>query len=362
LTSSRRAFLAGLPLAACRPPGPRRPALTSRELAIYTFAGYLPPSVVAAFEKRTGVRATVATYENNEELMAALATRPTTYDVVFPSDYAVDILIRGRALRALEFDRIPNHVNIAPQLISPYYDPGTPGQQPKYSLPYLWGTTGIAYDRTRVVEAPRRWVDLWRPEFAGKLVLLDDAREMIGIGLVALGYRKNSVRPDEIAAARDKLKELAPHVVAFDANQGEDPLIAGDAVVGALFSGNAAAAQARSPNIVWRLPEEGAGIWFDNVAIPLLAPHADAGQAFVDFLLDGEQGAAVAAEHPFSVANNAALEWWRVHDAARYKRYTESNTTNPSAADVARAVPVKNVGPEASALYDAAWEAVKAAR
>lgn len=349
-------------------------APTSKEVNIYTFAAYIPEQVVRDFEKTTGITAHVSTYETNEELLASMASRPGGYDVIVPSDYAVEMLIDADALLPLDLSNIPNAGNIDPAYLHPYFDPGgtaTGGRNhqknEKFSLPYLWGTTGIAYDKTKVTPRLTSWNDLWRPELAGKLVLLDDAREMLGIAALASGLGKNETQPELIAIARDKLKSLAPGVVAFDANNGENLLIDGTATAGVFFSGNAALAQRANPNIEWVLPtdasgKDAAGIWFDNLAIPTKAAHPDSAAAFINFVLSAEAGAKIDADYPFSNPNLAALDWMRDHEKASYDAYRNSPTTSPSPTALAGALLVKNVGPEASANYERAWTEVKAAK
>lgn len=353
-------------LGAC---APAAQAPTSKEVNVYTFAAYIPDSVVRDFEAKSGIRANVSTYESNEEMLASLASRPAAYDVIVPSDYAVEMLIARDGLLPLDLSAIPNSGNIDPTYMHPYFDPGGSNiggrnhtKNDKFSLPYLWGTTGIAYDKTKVSPAPTSWNDLWRPDLAGKLVVLDDAREMIGIALLASGLGKNETQPELIDAARDRLKSLAPGVIAFDANNGENLIIDGTATVGVLFSGNAALAQRANPNIEWVLPTDGGGIWFDNLAIPVKAAHPDSAAAFIDFVLSAESGAKIDADYPFSNPNEAALAWMRDHDKAAYDAYRNSPTTSPSPTALAGTLLVKNVGPDASARYERAWNEVKAAK
>ena len=341
--------------------GPSETRLASSELHVYTFAGYIPNDLVSAFEAETGVKVAVSTYETNEELHAALQGRPTSYDLVVPSDYMVQILSKEHALRPLDLGHIPNYDNIERGFLTPYFDPGglvgARGRErsSKYSLPYLWGTTGIAYDTSKVSVPPARWSDLWRPEFRGHLLLLDDAREMVGIGLLANGHDKNTRSTEEIAAAGERLGDLVAGAVALDSNGGERVLGSGEATVGVMFSGNAALAQRTNPNIAWVYPQDGAGIWFDNLAIPAKAAHPDAAESFIHFLLDAEHAARIGRDFPYCNPNQAALHWLEANDKDAYAAWTHNPVTYPSAADIAGALPVKDVGVDAARAYDAAW-------
>lgn len=359
------AFLLLLWLVACRDGAPD---LVSTELNLYTFAAYVPADLLSDFSAQTGVALRQETYESNEEMLEGLAARPGYYDVIIPSDYAVEILINQRALLPLDLGRIPGYNNIARSFLNPYFDPGgtTGGRRPvlpnqKYSLPYQWGTTGIAYDATRVSAPITRWSDLWRPELAGHLVVLDDAREMLGLSLLTLGYDKNSVKAAELGAARDHLLRLAPGVIAIDSATPEEYLLSGEAWVAVVYNGNAALAARQNPNIVYVLPEEGAGIWFDNLAISADAPHPDAAYALIAFLLEPANSARITQEFPYSNPNDAALAYLREHDLAGYSAYMDSAATNPSPEVLAGARLVKNVGDATAALYDDYWADVKAA-
>lgn len=353
-------------LAAC---APKTPEVTSTELNLYGFTEYVPEEVIAGFEKDTGIKVNYQTYSTNEEMLAGLKDKPGKYDLILPSDYAVEQLINQNALLALDSETIPNYNNIDIAFLHPYFDPGgdTSGRRPvlrneKFSLPYLWGTTGIVYDKTKVSDPITSWADLWRPELAGHIVVLDDAREMMGIALLSLGYDKNETDPKRLAAARDKLIELAPGIVAFDADAPEDYLLSDKAWVGVMYNGNAALAERANPNLVYVLPEEGAGIWFDNMAIPADAPHADAALAFMNYVLEPANAALIIQAYPYSTPNRVALDYLEKNDAAFYNEYIASLASNPPQDALLGATLVKNLNPTASQLYEDYWATVKSSR
>lgn len=346
---------------------PSAPAVTSSELNLYAFSEYVPEALIAGYERETGVKVNLETYATNEEMLAGLRDKPGRYDLIFPSDYAVEELIASDALQPLDLELIPNYGNVDAAFLSPYFDPGgdTSGRRPvmrneKFSLPYLWGTTGIAYNKTQVTEPITRWEDLWRPELAGHIVVLDDSREMMGIALQTLGYDKNETSASRLAEARERLMALAPDIVAFDAETPEDYLLSGQAWVGVVYSGNAALAAASNPDIVYVLPEEGAGIWFDNMAIPLDAPHADAAVAFMNYALSAKVGAELVKVFPYSTPNTAALEYLKANDPQFYETYVSNPASNPSQDALLGAKLVKRVTQSAAELYERYWSDVKA--
>ncbi len=352
-------------LAAC---APAQPTLTSKELIIYSFSAYIPQTVIAGFETLTGVKVTLEEYASNEEMLAQLEAYPGKYDLIVPSDYTVELLIKQDQLRPIDLATVPNYNNIGSAFLSPYFDPGgaTGGRRSfatdnqKYSLPYQWGTTGIAYDPSKVNPPITSWSDLWRPELQGHLVVLDDARELVGTALLVLGHDKNSTDPAQIAAACDKLQQLAPGIIAYDSEQPEKALLTGEAWAGVVFNGNAALATRQNPAITYVFPAEGAGIWFDNLAIPLEAPHADAALAFISFALTAENGAEVTRQFPYSNPNRAALRYLEENDTTLYQQYQSSPASNPPLEAVNQAKPNKNLQAETSQLYLDCWQRVKA--
>lgn len=355
-------FVAIALLAACSAP----PTPISKELNLYTFAAYVPEELVNGFEQASGIKVTLTTYANNEEMLATLATNPTAYDLLIPTDYAVEILIKRNGLLPLDLAKIPNYNNIERSFLSPYFDPGgaTDGRRPaarnqKFSLPFQWGTTGIAYDASKVSEPISSWADLWRADLQGHLVVLDDSRELMGMALLALGFDKNSTNPDQLAAARDKLATLTPGIVAYDSGEPEKYLLSGEAWAGVVFNGNAALAAQSNPKITYVFPKEGAGIWFDNMVIPAQSPHADAAIAFINYVLLPENSLLITEKFPYSNPNQAALAHLKETQPARYQTYIDNPITNPPAEVLQAARPVKNVGEATSAIYQNDWEAVK---
>ncbi len=353
-------------LAACMP---ATPVITSSELNLYAFSEYVPRELIAEFENETGVKVNYEAYATNEEMLDTLVNKPAFYDLIIPSDYAVEILIGKHALLPLDLNAIQNYDNIDATFLDPYFDPGgaTSAGRPedgknKFSLPYLWGTTGIQYDKTKVSNPITSWEDLWRPELAGHIVVLDDSREMMGIALLTLGYGKNETNPVRLEEARDKLIKLAPGIIAFDAETPENYLLSGEAWVGVVYNGNASLAERVNPALIYALPTEGAGFWIDNLAIPADAPHSDAAAALINFILEPKNGALLVREYPYSTPNTRALDYLKSNDSSLYDTYIRSLASNPSADALQHAKLVRKVDVITSGLYEQYWEDVKSAQ
>ena len=186
-------FLA-LPLAGCRAEE------TERTINVYTWGEYIDESVLEEFEEETGIHVNYKTFASNEMLYSAIKGGGNNYDVIFPSDYMVARMQEEGMLRELDYSKIPNAENIDPRYLNPAYDP-----EQKYSIPYMWGTTGIIYNTTMVDEAPTCWMDLFTTELKGQVLIFDNPRDCIGLALKALGYSFNTTNKDEIAEAADLL-------------------------------------------------------------------------------------------------------------------------------------------------------------
>lgn len=325
----------------------------SKELNLYAWSEYVPQAMLDSFSKATGIKVNYDTYSSNEELLAKLQAGASGYDVIIPSDYIVTVMIHQGMLEALDMGKIPNFKNINPEFQNPDFDPGN-----KYSVPYQWGTTGLLYNPSTVPFAPTRWADLWEPAFANRLVALDDEREIIGLVLQVLGYSKNTTDPSQLNEAQQKLLALKPNIRLFDSDSPESAILSGEAWAGIVWNGNASLGYAEDPNLVYICPEEGCGIWFDNLSIPKNAPHKDAALKFINYVLSPEASIQITKEFPYSNPNLAAIEYMKTSDPELYKSYMAFTATNPSQDFLKKATPIIDVG-EATTLYDRIWTEIK---
>ena len=345
-----------LVLSACgsptQPPAPAPTAAgqpASTVLNLYGWSDYIPQQLLDDFTAKYGIQVNYDTYSSNEEMLAKLQAGAAGYDVVIPSDYTVDIMVKQDMLGPIDMSQIPNLGNVDPQLLNQYYDPGN-----KYSVPYQWGTTALAYDKTAVPFEPKSWADLWDPQFASHLVVLDDEREGIGMALQSLCFDKNSTDPAQLDQAKQNLIELKRNILLFNRDDPETSLITGETWAGLDYNGNASLAYQENPNIAYVCPTEGCGLWFDNLAVPKGAPHPDAAMAFLNFVLDPQESILITKEFPYSNPNSAALDYLKANEPDTYDAYMAFAGTNPPADFLANAKLVKDVG-DATQLYDQLW-------
>jgi spermidine/putrescine-binding protein len=329
------------------------PIVTSKELNVYAWSEYVPQELLDSFTVEYGVEVNYDTYASNEELLAKLQAGARNYDVIIPSDYTVAIMIAQNMLEPIDIKQIPNFANVDDMFKNPTYDPGN-----KYTVPYQWGTVGIAVNTAEVTKPITKFADLWDPAFKDKLVVLDDEREIIGMALVVLGYDKNSTDPAQLQAAKKKLLELTPNIKLYDSDSPKTALLSGEAVAGVVWNGEAALAHQEDPTIDYILPQEGAGLWYDNLAIPKGAPHKDAAIAFLNFVLRPDMSILITEMFPYSSANKAALELLKTADPEMYQAYMEFPATNPPADAVKKGHIIKDVG-DATKLWDQIWTEAK---
>ncbi len=281
------------------------PSQLSDVLRFFNWADYMDEEIFAQFEAECGVKVTQDIFASNEDLIAKLQAGNAGYDLVIPSDYAVQILINANLLRPLEMANIPNAANVDPNLMGMYYDP-----ENTYSLPYQWGTTGIAYNTTAYPVAPDSWAALFDPaqvcEQKGFASMLDDERESIGAVLKFLGFSYNDSDPDHQAQARDLLLGQKECLAGYNSENYIQSLSAEEVMIAHAWSGGTAQARGENPNVAYVIPKEGGAIWMDNMTIPVDAPNAYTAEIFINYLLDAQIGAQLSNYTYYFTPNLAA--------------------------------------------------------
>ena len=336
----------------CPEPNPRI-EVASKELNIFVWTEYFPQDMLDCFQRVYGIKLNRDEYSSNEEMYAKVSAGGTSYDLVQPTDYIVNLMIRKDLLQELDHSKLPNMGNLDPNWMNKDFDPGN-----KYTIPYLAGTDAIVYNADTVKELPQSWADLWKPEYAGRMVFIDDSRVVIGMTLLTLGYDPNTTDPAQLDEAKTKLAQLIPNVKVFDSDSPKTALIAGDVDLGLVWTGEAFIAHQENPAIQYIYPQEGAIIWQDNWAMLKGASHADAAYAWMNYLLQGDVFWLTIRDFPYINPNTAALEYAKTNQPDVYKAYFDSPITNPPAEAIKNGHGIKDVG-DATPLYDAIWVEVK---
>lgn len=271
-------------------------------LNIYSWADYYDPEVLSEFEKKYNCRVNYDVYSNNEELLAKLQAGGAQFDIIQPSDYMVTTMIKLNMLEKLDPAALTSRPQLVKGLQAPEYD-----AEHVYSLPYVWGLTGIAYNKRYVKEPPTSWSDLWKPEYKGHVMLLNDCREVFSLALKRNGRSNNTDNQAEVEQAFHDLKQLNQNVLAYDTENNKQKMISEEVWIAQMWSGDASYSNTENPNIQFVIPKEGTVIWADNMCIPKGAKHKDLAMKFINFMYDPDVSARNFNYMRLPNANAAAL-------------------------------------------------------
>ena len=318
-------------------------------LNLYAWTGEIPNEVIKQFEKETGIAVNFATYENNEVMYAKMrASSNAGYDLVMPSGYFVDRMRRFGMLEKLDKRKLPNWKNINPEFLHPAYDPQT-----ETSMPFIWGITGIFINsQYQQSDSVKKWSDLWDKKFAGKLLLLDDSREVFSMALLSLGYPANDRDPQHIKQAYLKLKSLMKNVKVFSTETVVSIIIDEDATAGMAFNGDTFKAARENAYIKFIYPEDGYVIWVDNFSIPKNARHKEEAYIFLNFILRPDIAKKIAMATNFPITNLAGQKLLP-------PQLLNNPVIYPPKKIMEKAQFQTDLGDETLALYEKYWEDLK---
>ncbi|PAF23216.1 spermidine/putrescine ABC transporter substrate-binding protein [Terribacillus saccharophilus] len=277
----------------------------SNTLTVYNWGDYIDPAVIDEFEKETGITVVYETFDSNEAMMTKIQQGGTSYDVAVPSEYTIEKMKEEDLLLPIDHSKVPNLKNIDSRFMDLAFDPGN-----EYSVPYFWGTVGIVYNTKQIdgIEF-NSWEDLWDPALKNKIVLIDGAREIVGMGLNSLHYSLNDIDPEHLQEAYDKLVSLKPNVRALLGDENKLLMASGEVSIGITWSGDASEIMAENEDLDYVVPEEGSNLWFDNMVIPKTAKNIDAAHEFINFMLDPKIAAQNTEYVSYSTPNKEALQY-----------------------------------------------------
>ncbi|NLY75953.1 MAG: ABC transporter substrate-binding protein [Firmicutes bacterium] len=252
-------------------------------LNVYNWGDYIDESVLADFEKKTNIKVNYDTFTTNEDMYIKLKSGGSSYDLLIPSDYMIKRMIDEGMLAKLNFENIPNYKYIGSQFKNLEYDPDN-----EYSVPYMWGTVGILYNKKMVSERPDSWRILWDQKYAKQILMLDSHRDSIGITLKMLGYSLNTKNLAELEQAKEALIRQKPLVLAYVVDEVKDKMIVEEAALALVWSGDAVYCMRENENLDYVIPKEGSNYWFDAMVIPKGAPNKEAAEKFINFMCEPE--------------------------------------------------------------------------
>ena len=269
-------------------------AASEGELHIYTWSDYIAPELIEKFQDQYHCTIVIDTFDSNENMYAKLKAGGSGYDLITPTSYLIATMAREGLIVPLDHDQIPNvRANFAQDFKTQLIDDSF-----TYSAPYAVTYTGFCYDKTKVpADADiATWKILENPAIRGKATLLDDMREVLGGGLMSLGYSLNSRDPAEIDAAVEEILKWKKNIRKFDAESYKTEIPSGATWLGQAYStdamqvieGDEEAGMPPSPDIGFILPREGYSIGFDELVLSAKAPNPALAYQFINFLYEGE--------------------------------------------------------------------------
>ncbi|MHC1750073.1 MAG: PotD/PotF family extracellular solute-binding protein [Cellulosilyticaceae bacterium] len=246
---------------------------------VYNWGDYIDPEVNDMFTKETGIKVVYSEYATNEEMYTKLEPGNVKYDVAIPSDYMIEKMINKGMVEPIDTTKLTNYPKIDDQFKKLTFDP-----KDQYSIPYMWGTVGIAYNSKNVTDPVDSWDMLWNPKYERKIFMYDSERESIMVALKKLGYSMNTRNLDELEAAKQELIKQAPLVLSYIGDEGKGKMINEEADLMVAWAGDAMVMMKENPNIKFALPKEGTNFFVDSIVIPKGAENIEAAHKYIDFL------------------------------------------------------------------------------
>lgn len=326
------------------------PKTENKTLNVLTWDGYIPQTVLDDFRNETNMKINISNFNTNEEMLTKLqSSESSQYDLVIGSDYIIDIARKNNLLAELDKSKIPNYNNIDSVFLNQYYDP-----EGKYTMPYSAGTPLIVYDPAKVSIEIKGYEDLWNPALKDSIVMMDDARNVLGITLKTMGKSMNETDPQVLQQAGEKLMALKPNIRLLDYNNPQEAVLSGEAAVGYMFTSQVATVLEANPNLKVVYPEEGMGFGIDNWFIPEKAQHKENAQAFLNYMYDPERFAYIADQIKYICVNKESAPYLPEAYKNNKALYIPSDILGDTEF-------IQDVGTDTTAIFDKIWTQFKQA-
>ena len=275
-------------------------------LNVYNWGEYIDKQAITDFEKAFNCRVNYSLFDSNEEMYTKLLSG-ASYDVIIPSDYMIERLIKEKKLQPLDRDVITNMDNLTDAVKNPYFDPDN-----TYSAPYFWQTVGIVYDATKIdpeeIEA-QGWEAFLNPQYKGHVLVWDSERDTFMMALKALGYSANSSDPAELEAAYNWLRDMDKAVnPSYVTDEATDAMINGEKWMALMYSGDATTVLYENEDMSYCTPKQGTNVAYDCMVIPANASNPELANQFINFILDYEISKMISEEVGYASPNAQVLE------------------------------------------------------
>ena len=295
------------------------------EVNVLNWSSYIPDSVIRDFENKYHVKVNYGTYSSNEELLAKItSSKKGTYDVIFPSDYMVELMKSRGLIQMIDKNRLYNLGNINPLFLNQKYD-----FYNHYSLPFLSTIVVVAVNRNHISDSITSYNDLLNSEYVNNIVMIDDQRIVIGIALMALGYDMNEVDDMALKEAKEWLLQLKKNIKAYDSDSPKTFFITEEADIGIMWNAEAELAKLDNSNIEIVEMKEGHAISTDNYAIVSGAKNIDNAYLFINYLLENNVSDRITKEYPYvspnNIKQNSIIQPKEIFDNGYYVKNIGSN-------------------------------------
>lgn len=322
------------------------------KVVVYNWGEYMDPDVLTLFEEETGIKVVYDEFETNEIMYPKVEAGAVAYDLVCPSDYMIQKMLENDLLAELDFDNMPNTKNIGSMFMekSKEFDP-----ENKYSVPYMWGTVGILYNKTMVSDPVDSWDILWNEKYKDNILMQNSVRDAFMVALSRLGYSINSTDETELQEAKQTLIDQKPLVQAYVIDQVRDKMIGGEAALGVIYSGEALVCQQQNTDLDYVVPKEGSNIWIDSWVIPKNAENKENAEKFLDFLCRPD----IAAKNFEYITYYSPVEGVKEYVEDEY--LLNSPLAFPDPEQYTNCSTFHYLGEEADEYYNEIWREVQAA-
>ncbi len=320
------------------------------ELTVFNWYDYIDPAVIEMFEDETGIKISYVNFTNNEEMYTKLEAVAGTYDVIFPSEYMIERMLKNDMLEELDLNNIPNLANVLDNLKNPSYDPNN-----AHSIPYMWGTLGILYN-TEKVPSIDSWSVLFDTQYKNNVFMMNSLRDTIGLALKYKGYSMNTRNADELKAAGEILVQQKKDglVAGYILDEAKDKMVANEAAMAIVYSGDALYAMDKNEKLAYAVPNEGSNIWVDGMCIPKGSKNKAAAECFINFMCRDDVAKMNMDYIRYSSPIKSVVENLSEEDAA-------NAALNPSQEVIARCEYFNDIS-DCMELYDGIWMEIRMTR
>lgn len=318
---------------------------------IFNWEDYIDEQTLEMFTAETGIKVNYMKFTTNEDMLVQVEATPSAFDVVFPSDYCVERMITKGLLEKIDMASVPNVDQVLPELRNASYDPTG-----EYSVPYMWGTVGILYNKTMVTDPVDSWSVFWDTKYKNNVFMMDSIRDTMGITLKYLGESMNTRDPIALEKAKDLLiqQKQAGIVKAYQVDETKDKMVAGEAALALVWSGDAQYAIDLNEDLDYVVPKEGSNVWVDAMVIPKGAKNKANAEAFINFMSRPDIAKLNCEAIWYSSPNVGAIELMG-------DEYKNNPVMNPTP-DVVQRCEYFNDIQDFIEIYNALWLDIKSAK